>query len=386
MNHRSTLFAALLGLAPLGAMAAEQGITADSVTFAQVAALDGPAAALGTGMHQGIVAAFEEVNRAGGVHGRMLRLDSFDDGYEPDRSVEHVKAVIGGNAHIGLIGPVGTPTTRATQPVATGAQMPFIGPFTGAGFLRDASHGNIFNVRATYAAETEAWIRYLVDERGMKNIAILYQDDGFGRVGLDGVTAALEKRGMTLSAEGTYTRNTVAVKTALLDIRKAKPDAVVMVGAYKPIAEFIKLSRQLKFDPVFVNISFVGSKALAQELGDQGEGVIVSQVVPFPWDTSLPVVAAYQAALTAVDPAAEPGFVSLEGYIVGRLAIEALEAAGPDLSRQGFLAALASLTDVDLGGAVMRFGPGDNQGMDDVFMTRIAPDGTFQPIVAGGGS
>ncbi len=386
MKARLSLLPFVLAALPLASAAADQGVSVDAVTFAQVAALDGPAAALGTGMQQGITAAFEEANQKGGVHGRMLRLESFDDGYEPDRSVEHVRSVIAGDNHIGFIGPVGTPTSKATQPVATEANMPFIGPFTGAGFLRDASHGNIFNVRATYAAETEAWIKYLVDDQGMTNIAILYQDDGFGRVGLAGVNAALEKRGMTLSAEGTYTRNTTAVKSALLEIRKAEPDAVVMVGAYKPIAEFIKLSRKLKFDPTFVNISFVGSKALAQELGDQGEGVIISQVVPFPWDASNQVVSEYQAALAAVDSAAEPGFVTLEGYIVGRLAIEALEEAGADLTRESFLAALAGLRDIDMGGASLRFGEGDNQGMDSVFLTRITSDGTFLPIAAGGNS
>lgn len=369
----------ILGGASVPAVASE-GVLPDSIRFAQVAALAGPAGALGSGMREGIVAAFEEANRNGGIYGRSLSLESRDDGYEPDRSVAHVNDVINGNDFLGLIGPVGTPTSKATQPVASAAHMPFIGPFTGAGFLRDASHGNIFNVRATYAAETEAWIHQLVDVQGMKNIALLYQDDGFGRVGLSGVTAALERRGMTLIAEGTYTRNTIAVKSALLGIRKAKPDAVVMVGAYKPIAEFIRLSRKLKFNPTFVNISFVGSKALAAELGKDGEGVIISQVVPFPWDTSLPVVAAYQAAITAVNSDAEPGFVSLEGYLVGRLAIEALEAAGADLTREGFLTALNALRSVDFGGAAMEFGMGDNQGMDDVFLTRITSDGGFEPV------
>lgn len=288
--------------------------------------------------------------------------------------------MIGEDSHLGLIGAVGTPTSAATQPVATAAGMPFIGPFTGAGFLRDPSLGNVLNVRATYAAEAEAWIQYLVDEQGMKSIAILYQDDGFGRVGLAGVTAALEKRGMTLAAEGTYKRNTVAVKKALLSIRKAKPDAVVMVGAYKPVAEFIKLSRKLKFNPTFVNISFVGSKALAQELGDAGAGVIISQVVPFPWDTSVPAVAAYQSALHAVDPEAEPGFVSLEGYLTGRLAVKALEDAGEPLDREAFLAAMAGLRTLDFGGVSMNFGPGDNQGMETVFLTRITSDGDFEPV------
>ncbi|WIY24588.1 ABC transporter substrate-binding protein [Parasedimentitalea psychrophila] len=384
-SGKSVLAAALLGLLP-SLSGAGQGVTDVQVTFAQVAALDGPAGALGQGMRLGMRAAFEEANANGGVHGRLIVLDSLDDGYEPNRSVGHVRAVIEADNHLGLIGAVGTATTAATQPATTAANMPFVGPFTGAEFLRDASHGNVFNVRASYFAETEAWIEYLVDQQGMQSIALLYQDGRFGRVGLAGVTAALEKRGMTLSAQGSYTRNTTAVKKALLNIRKAKPDAVVMVGAYKPVAQFIRLARRIKFNPTFVNISFVGSDALAQELGEAGEDVIISQVVPFPWDDSVPVVARYQAALTAVDAAANPGFVTLEGYLTGRLALKALDDAGADLTRESFLAALAGLRTVDFGGVTMRFGPGDNQGLDEVFLTRITSDGGFQAVAAAGGS
>lgn len=362
------------------AASAENGVSDGKIILGQAAALEGPAAALGTGMRTGLTAAFAEVNAAGGVHGRKIELISYDDGYEPDKSIAQVKKLINDDKVFGLIGAVGTPTSKATQPIATEAKVPFIGPFTGAGFLRDASHGNIINVRATYAAETEAWIKHLVDGQKLKNIAILYQDDAFGRVGLKGVNAALEKRGMKLVAEGTYQRNTTAVKSAVLKIRKAKPDAVVMVGAYKPISEFIKLSRKVKFNPTFVNISFVGSKALAKELGEIGEGVIVSQVVPFPWDESIGLVKSYQAALKAVDPAAEPGFVTLEGYLVGRLAIDALQSAGKDVTRESFMTAFNSVGTFDFDGATMAFSADDNQGMEDVFLTEIQKDGSFKPV------
>lgn len=363
-----------------GTAVAQEGVSQDRIVFGQAAALEGPAAALGSGMQLGLRAAFEEANRAGGVYGRKLELISYDDGYEPDRSIQQVKRLINEDNVFGLIGPVGTPTSKATQPIATAAKVPFVGPFTGAGFLRDATLGNIVNVRATYAAETEAWIKYLTEDLKLTKIAILYQDDAFGRVGLAGVTAAMERRGMQLVAEGTYQRNTTAVKSALLEIRRAKPDAVVMVGAYKPISEFIKLSDRIDFSPRFVNISFVGSKALAEALGEAGDGVIVSQVVPFPWDDSIEVVGRYQAALTAVDASAEPGFVTLEGYLVGRLAVMALEKAGPDVTREAFLNSIWSTGTFDLGGVTMSFGPSDNQGMDDVFLTEIQKDGSFRQV------
>lgn len=359
---------------------AETGVSAERILFGQSAALDGPAAALGSGMRLGIEAAFAEANAAGGVQGRTLELIAKDDGYEPEASVANTRALIEQERVFALIGPVGTPTSKATQPIATDAGVPFVGPFTGAGFLRDPALANVVNLRNTYDAETAAWIEHLTGDLGFERIAILYQDDSFGRVGLSGVTKALEAKGMSLAAEGTYQRNTTAVKSALLEIRKADPQAVVIVGAYKPAAEFIRLAKTLKMDPVFVNISFVGSKALAGELGEHGAGVVITQVVPFPWDASIPVVAAYQAALQAYAPEAEPGFVSLEGYLVGRLAVEALRRVDGRVTRQAFLDAIYQGEAFDFGGVTLTYGPGDNQGSDEVYLTVIEPDGSFNSV------
>lgn len=372
--------AAMLACLSIESAAAEPGVTEDKILFGQSTALGGPASALGQGMQAGILAAFEEANRTGGIAGRKLELKSYDDGYEPDRAIENTRKLINADNVFALIGEVGTPTSKAAQPIATEAKVPFIGPFTGAGFLRDASLGNIVNYRATYGQETESWIKHLTEDLGHKRIAILYQDDSFGRVGLAGVQKAMEKRGLSLVAEGTYKRNTTAVKSAVLKIRKAKPDSVVMVGAYKPIAAFIKLAKKVGIDATFVNISFVGSKALAKELGDDGAGVVVTQVVPFPWDRSIPVVAQYQDALKAINADTEPGFVSLEGYLVGRLTVMALEKMGGNFTREGFMKTVAGLGQFSLGGVDLAFGPDDNQGSDKVFLTVIQPDGSFNAV------
>ena len=373
------LTAALVALA-LPLHAAEVGVSPDTIAFSQIAALDGPARALGLGMRKGLLAAFQEINSAGGINGRNLTLDSRDDGYEPDRSIAEVNRVIDENAFFALIGTVGTPTNKVLQPIATEAGIPLLGPFTGAGFLRDPKNANVYNVRGTYDQETEEWIKQLVDVEGLTNIAILYQDDAFGKVGLSGVEKALKRRGMELSARGTYTRNTTDVKDALVSMMEVNPQAVVMVGAYKPIGEFIKLSRTFSFTPEFVTISFVGSQALADELWPEGAGVLISQVVPFPWDDSIGIVADYQKAMNAYEDYASYDFVSLEGYVVGRVAIEALKNAGQDPTRESYLAALQGLTHLDLGGLVISYGPGDNQGIDKIFMTRLLPDGFFEPL------
>jgi branched-chain amino acid transport system substrate-binding protein len=371
----AAVLAGALALASSYPVAAEDGVTADTITFGQAAVLEGPASALGQGMRAGIQAAFDEVNARGGVHGRKLKLVSRDDGYEPDRAIVETRKLIEEDKVFALIGPVGTPTSAAAQPIATAAHVPFIGAFTGAGFLRNPKLENVVNVRASYGAETEAWIKHLTEDLKIRKIAIFYQDDAFGRAGLDGVKAAMSKRGLDLAGEATYERNTVAVKTALLTLKRAEPEAVVMVGAYKPCAEFIRLARKLQFNPVFVNISFVGASALAKELGPDGKGVVVSQVVPFPWDTSLKVVADYQVAIKGT-----PDFVSLEGYLVGRLAIAALEKIGGDPTRESFIKAIKDTGKFDIGGLAMTFGPTKNEGLDQVFLTVIQPDGSFKAV------
>jgi branched-chain amino acid transport system substrate-binding protein len=359
---------------------AEPGVFDDRILFGQSAAFKGPAAALGVGMRDGILAAFNEANSTGGVHGRTLELLTYNDGYEPEKAIANTSRLIHQDKVFALIGEVGTPTSKAAQPIATELNVPFIGPFTGAAFLRNPSFENIINVRASYDQETEAWIEHLTNDLGFTSIAILYQDDSFGVAGLSGVTKALERRGMQLVSEGTYKRNTTAVKRAVLAIRKGKPEAVVMVGAYRPCAEFIKVARSIKMDPVFVNISFVGSKALAAELGRDGSGVVVTQVVPFPEDTNIPLVAQYQKALKARDPNLEAGFVSLEGYMVGQLVIQALDRMGPIVTRQTLLSTIKEVGKFDLGSIKLSYGKDDNQGMDQVFLTVIQADSTFVAV------
>jgi len=358
---------------------AEDGVSKDSILFGQVAALNGPAQALGQGMREGIFAAFEEANRAGGINGRKLELKSIDDGYEPEKTIEATNKAIKEDKVFALVGAVGTPTSRAGQPIATAAKVPFIGPFTGAEFLRNPFNRYVVNIRASYFQETEAWVEHLTNDLGVTRIAILYQDDAFGLSGLAGVKKAMEKRNLSLVAEGTFKRNTIAIKSALLEIMKSQPQAVVTVGPYKPIATFIKLARQLKVDATFVAISFVGSDSLAQELGSEGAGVVVSQVVPFPGDKSLPVVASYQSALAAVNEKSKPGFVSLEGYLAGRLVVEAIKRIPGEPTREAFLD-IVEREPFDLGGMKLTFSATQNQGSNQVYFTVLQSDGFFRPV------
>ncbi len=349
--------------------------------FGQSAALSGPASALGVGMRQGLLAAFEEVNRGGGIHGRRLALTALDDAYEPEAAVANTRELIEKHDVFALVGAVGTPTSRAAQLLAGDAGVPYVAPLTGAQFLRDAGQpANVLNVRASYIQEAVELVARLTADLGIRRIGIFYQNDSYGRAGLEGVQRALDAHGLTLVADVDYPRNTESVKVPLLDLRRFDPEAVIVVGAYKPAATLIRWARKVGFNPVFASLSFVGALPLAQELGADGQGVYVTQVVPFPGDYSLPAVAAYREALSTVSPESEPSFVSLEGYLAGRLVAEGLRRAGPEPTPDAFLATLRQAENIDIGGFRVGYGPNDNQGSDRVWLTVIDGNGTVRPV------
>jgi branched-chain amino acid transport system substrate-binding protein len=370
-KRRAGILAVLLWLVATAAGAQVPGVTAERILFGQSAALGGPAANLGTEMRRGILAAFEEVNRAGGVGGRRMELRSYDDRYEPELAVANTLKLIHDDGIFALIGAVGTPTSAASEPIARAAAVPFIAPFTGAEFLRNPALSHVVNVRASYFEETEATVERLIDGLGISRIGVLYQDDSYGRSGLAGVRQALERRGLEPVGAGTYMRNTTAVKTALLGLNQKNPEAIIVIGAYLPSAVFTQWARKLGVKAQIFNISFVGSDALAAALGPAGDGVYITQVVPFPDGDAIPLLAEYRKALIANDATARPSFGSLEGYIAGRLTTAVLARAGGSPTRESFLSALVNTGKFDIGGFTLTYGPGDNRGSDQVFLTLI---------------
>ena len=360
-------------------VSATPGVFEDRILFGQSAAFEGPAKELGRSMQAGILAAFKEINDQGGIHGRRLELRSLNDSYEPDAAIANPRQLVKDGV-FALIGAVGTPTSRAVVPLTKEYRIPYMAPMTGAEYLRDSAHHTIINLRASYFQETEEMVQRLTADLGIKRIAILYQDDSFGRAGMQGVLRALEKRKLFTIGAAVFSRNTTAVKTALLDLRAVEPEAVIIVGPYEPTATFIKWAHRLGMDPVFMTLSFVGSNALAEELGAGGAGVLVTQVVPFPTGDTVPVSALYRAALKAYDPSIIPGFISFEGYLAGRLAIYALQHCGKQVERDCIHSALRSGKDIDLDGFTLRFSRHDNQGSDRVFLTAIGPDGQYMPL------
>ena len=320
-------------------------------------ALSGPAAELGKNMQEGVLTGFDRVNRRGGIEGRKLKLLTLDDGYEPTRTAPNMRRLIQEEKVLAVLGNVGTPTAISAIPIANQEKTLIFAPFTGAGVLRkDPPDRYVINFRASYEEEIAAMIDALIGVVNLtpSEIAVFSQRDAYGDAGYHGTISALKRHG--LKDENTvphvrYERNTLAVENALATLLflRAPPRAIIMVGAYGPCAKFIKLARTVGVNALFLNVSFVGSTPLANALGKQIQNVIVTQVVPHPIESSLPIVKEFQTDLMTFSPSSRPTFGSLEGYIAARILIHALNHIKGQPTREGIVTALESLQSFDLG-------------------------------------
>jgi branched-chain amino acid transport system substrate-binding protein len=371
---RTKLFVLLFALAPLAGHS--QAESENAILIGQSAALSGPAQALGTDMKAGIEAYFRHINSKGGINGRKLVLKTLDDGYEPDRAKANTQQLIEKEKVLALLGYVGTPTANASLPVFTQAKVPFIGAFTGAQSLREPFNRYIFNVRASYFDETEAIVDHL-SRQGINKIAVFYQNDAYGQAGLAGVERAMKKLGLSIVATATVERNTVDVKTAVDTLSKANIQATVMISAYKSCAAFIKEMKKAGSGSQYWNVSFVGSKALANELGEEGRGVQISQVVPFPWSSGTAVVNEYQKIFSP-DGKDIYNFSSLEGFLAAKVLVEGLKRTGKHITRESLIDGLEKMGKADLGGFNVTYGPTNHNGSQYVDLTIVSKGGTFR--------
>lgn len=354
--------------------AAKNGGKSNEIVIGQSCALSGPNKLLGTGMRDGALLYFNDLNAKGGINGKKIKLITYDDGYEPDRCLANTEKLINEDNVFLLFGYVGTPTSKVAVPVAVTKKVPFFGPFTGANFLRQPLKREVFNIRASYYQETEMMVERLINDLGIKKISVFYQNDAYGEEGLTGTRRALLKRKMSIYNEAHYERNTTDVKDAVNLFSSTNPDAVVMVGTYSACAELVKTMRAKKSRIVFLNVSFVGADALGNILANKGIGVIVSQVTPFPYYIKVPVVHEYKSLLNRMMPDESPSYVSMEGYIAAK-ALSTILMGTPKLTRADFIANAEKQTALDLGGFVVSFSPTSHQGSNMVNLTQIGPGG-----------
>ncbi|WP_024972059.1 ABC transporter substrate-binding protein [Ralstonia pickettii] len=370
------MFAAgIVGIASGGAHA-ETGVTNDAIIVGQSAPMSGPAAQLGQQMNRGAQLYFNAVNAAGGINGRKIELKVLDDFYEPDATARNTKTLIEDTKVFALFGYVGTPTSLAALKIANPAGVPFFAPYSGASALREPFARNVFHVRASYNDETAAIVQQ-IRTTGLKRIAVIYNDDAYGKAGLDGVQRALKlpaNKGVSLVAQASVVRNTTDVKSAITTVLEQKPDVVVVISAYQTVAALVKGAQEQGYAGQFYNVSFVGTKALANALGKAGGGVIISQVMPYPYSGASPVVRDYQKLLKS-DGITDFDYGSIEGYVAARVFVEGLKRAGRDLTREKFVGALETMGNYDVGGFNVNFSPSNHVGSKFVEMTIINSNG-----------
>jgi branched-chain amino acid transport system substrate-binding protein len=379
VSRHFTKMCVALGLAlgaslAAGPALAENGVGDKTIVIGQSAALSGPTSALGTAMRDGALAWFDAVNADGGVNGRQIVLKTVDDGYDPARAGPNTGQLVDKDHVFALFGYVGTPTSNAAMAWVDKGGVPFFAPMTGAQSLREPFDRNVFNIRDGYADETEKIVEHL-DAIGVKQIAVLYQDDAYGKAGLEGVTQALKKRKQDVFVTATVARNSVEVAAAVAKMQAAKPHAVIMISAYKSSAAFIRAMRKASDSvPFFWNVSFVGSQALMDELGKEASGVMISQVMPSPWDEKIAVVKEYRK-LYLTKAGREPDYASLEGFIAAKVFVEGLRHVKGELTRKSFTHALETMGTTNLGGYTVQFSPSNHNGSNYVDLSIVTRNG-----------
>ncbi|HTD06312.1 ABC transporter substrate-binding protein [Undibacterium sp.] len=352
-------------------LAADPGITDTEIRLGMVNAQSGAASGLGQGMLAGAEAIFKEVNANGGIHGRKINLIVLDDQYDPNKAIDATLNLIGEQKVFSLFGYVGTPTANAVLPIVRETKTPLIGLFSGAMTLRRPVIPEVINIRASYDDESEMLVEHFIKDKGAKRFAVVYQNDGFGLAVLAGTERALKQRGMEIIAKGTFRRGTTAIKSGLAAMLESNPDVVIMAGPYTPLAAFVKEARIEKLKASLATVSFVGTDNLVQLVGADGDGIVISQVVPFPRDDKLAITKECAMLLAKHAPGMILGFVNLEGCITAKTLVIAMEKAGPALTRASLIQAFESIKALDIGGMQLNLSPENHQASSTVFLTQI---------------
>jgi ABC-type branched-subunit amino acid transport system substrate-binding protein len=364
-------FACLLS----GGSAYAQGVTKTTILIGQSSPFSGSNKELGDDIREGLQAYFKQVNEAGGVHGRRIELIALDDGNDAKRSGENARILIEQRGVLALVGYASATLSLPALPFVEKSKLAFVGPFTGAEPMR-VFRRNVYNIRASYADELEKIVDFYTTT-GMKKFSIIHYDDAVGKENLAAVETALTRRGLKPASVGTLKRNQTDLGAAVSDVVKAAPDVVIATTLYKTTGDFIKSAKKAGSSAQFASTSFVGASALATELGDQGTGVVVAQVVPPYSRASIPIVREYQAAIEKSLGKKDYSFTSLESYIGAKVLVEAIRRAGANPTREGLMKTLDSMQSFNVGGYVVDFSPTNHNGSRFVELTAISKAGRF---------
>jgi ABC-type branched-subunit amino acid transport system substrate-binding protein len=367
----SWTFACLLS----GGSAHAQGVTKTGVLIGQSSPFSGSNKELGDDIREGLQAYFKQVNDAGGVNGRTIELVALDDANDAKRSGENARILIEQRGVLALVGYASATLSLPALPYVEKNKLAFVGPFTGAEPMR-AFRRNVYNIRASYADELEKIVDFYTTT-GMKKFSVIHYDDAVGKENLRAVETALARRGLKAASVGTLKRNQTDLGAAVADVVKVAPDVVIATTLYKTTGDFIKGARKAGSNAQFASTSFVGASALATELGEQGMGVVVAQVVPPYSRASIQVVREYQAVIEKSLGKKDYSFTSLESFIAAKVLVEGIRRAGANLTRESLMKALDGMQNFNVGGYVVDFTPTNHNGSKFVELTAISKLGRF---------
>lgn len=375
MRFFGKLSSAALALLIAHAVQAEPGVTADKIVIGQSAGFTGSIAGTVKELTAGAQAYFDTVNAQGGIHRRKIVLESMDDGFDPKRTPEVITRLIQEKQVFVLFLSRGTPTNEAAIPILEKYKVPLIGPSTGAMSMYSPPHKYLFPVRPSYHSETFKIVEQLVT-MGINRIAIVYTDDSFGKDGLTGTQQAMQQNKLTTVAVASVPRGTTSVQEAVATIAKADPQAVIMTVLADAGVAFVKQMKQAGKSPFFLTLSNNSSNAFIKNLGDDGHGVAVSQVSPYPFAGTTPITKEFQDSIKGRQDVS-PSYASMEGFIAAKVLVEGLRRAGPKPTRENLIAALESMRRFDLGGVDVTYGPGIRTGTSYIDITIISRTGKF---------
>jgi branched-chain amino acid transport system substrate-binding protein len=360
--------------------AAEDGVTADKIVIGQTAGQTGQVAAQVKEFTAAGRAYFEYVNKRGGVNGRQIELVSIDDGYDAKRAADNARKLITENKVFALAMSRGTPTSEAMLPVVKEFKVPLIGPSTGALSLHQPFSRYVFNIRAKYQTEAIKIIEHLAS-MGMQRIAVIYQNNSFGKDGLVGFEQGLKDKKIkpiaVIPLDGA--KPETSIPGAVETLSKAEPQAVAIAGPLKPTAEFIRAMKAKGVFAQYLTLSNLSAEGFIKELGDAAPGVIVTQVMPAPGRIATPVVKEFLQAMSE-NPSlgAVASYTAMEGFVTAKVLVEGLRRAGKNPTREGLIKALDSMREYDVGGFVIGFSPTNHSGSSFIDITIIGKDRTFR--------
>jgi branched-chain amino acid transport system substrate-binding protein len=368
-----TLLFCLLGAS--GAWA-ETGVTSSSIVIGQTGVFSGPVAEPALQYRAGAQIYFDEVNAKGGIGGRKIKLVSYDDKFDPKLAAENTKKLIEEDKVFALFGYIGTGATVASIPKINEHRIPVIGALSGADGLRDPKLNLIFHTRASYGAETGKMVEQLTTT-GVKSIAVVYQDDPFGKAGLKSVQGAFTRFNIKPTIEAPIDMGKLdALAATTTEIAKTHPGAIIMITAGKASTAFIREYLKTGERPQFFGVSVLSAKALLADLGTDAHGIVIAQVVPSPLRSSYGISKEFTAAAKKAN-SKDTTYNSLEGYITAKVFIEALRRAGKDLTREKLMSALETMNNYDLGGFVVDYSGGKRVGSTFVDLSIISKSGQF---------